>query len=107
MWFTATFNVGYLDMENKLHLFTVPRNDGSTGQIVTLPNGNAAFTEDVGRIGIASPEGKVVEFAVPGNPDSLLLDRKGNLWYTDPHSVRVIRDFLQATHSATQSLNPV
>lgn len=104
VWFTATSNVGYLDMENKLHLFTVPRSDGGTGQIVTLPNGDAAFTEDVGRIGIISRYGNFAEFAVPGNPDSLLFDREGNLWYTDPNSVRMIPNFLQITQPETQGL---
>jgi|GEM_PF-2695354 streptogramin lyase len=107
LWFTSEFNVGYLDANNQSHIFTVQRNDGSTGEIVELPNGDAAFTEDVGRIGIVSPQGEFVEFAVPGQPDDLLLDREGNLWYTDRNSVRVIRNFLQVTRSATQILNPV
>jgi streptogramin lyase len=104
LWFTSFFDVGYLDMNNHLHIFTVPRNDGGTDEIVALPNGDAAFTESIGRIGIVSPRGNFVEFAVPGKPDGLLLDRDGNLWYTDQNSVRMIPNFLQAAQAAMQSL---
>jgi virginiamycin B lyase len=104
LWFTAAFNVGYLDMNNQIHIFTVPRSDGGADDIVALPNGEAAFTEHIGRIGIVSPRGNFVEFTVPGKPDGILLDKDGNLWYTDQDSVRMIPKFLQVTQAATQSL---
>ena len=104
LWFTSSFNVGYLDANKQFHIFTVPRNDSDSDQIIALPNGDAAFTENVGRIGIVSPRGNFVEFTVPGKPDGLLLDRDGNLWYTDQSSLRMIPNFLQVTRAAMQSL---
>jgi sugar lactone lactonase YvrE len=91
-------------MNNQLHIFTVPRSDSDTDEIVALPSGAAAFTESIGRIGVVSPRGNFVEFAVPGKPDGLLLDRDGNLWYTDQDGLRMIRNFLQTTQAAMRSL---
>jgi streptogramin lyase len=103
LWFTSSINVGYLDPDNQLHIFTVPRDNSDADEIIALPNGDAAFSESSGRIGIVSPRGGFVEFTVPGKADGLLLDRSGNLWYTDQNDLRMIPDFLRLTQGATQS----
>jgi virginiamycin B lyase len=104
LWFSSSYNVGYLDPNNQAHVFTVPRSDSDADEIIALPNGNAAFSESSGRIGIVSPRGRFVEFSVPGEPDGLLLDMSGNLWYTDGDNLRMIPNFLQSTQGATESL---
>jgi virginiamycin B lyase len=103
LWFTSSTNVGYLDVDNQLRTFTVPRDDSAADEIIALPNGDAAFSEGSGRIGIVSPRGRFVEFSVQGTPDGLLLDKSGNLWYTDGNNLRMIPDFLRATQEPTQS----
>ncbi|HEV3090595.1 MAG TPA: hypothetical protein VGX91_04025 [Candidatus Cybelea sp.] len=100
LWFSSSYDVGYLDSNNQPHVFTVPRSDSGADEIISLPNGDAAFSESSGRIGIVSPRGRFVEFTVPGTPDGLLLDKSGNLWYTDGDNLRIIPDFLRATQSA-------
>jgi virginiamycin B lyase len=104
LWFTSSTSIGYLDMDNQLHAFTVPRSDSAADEIIALPNEDAAFSEGSGRIGIVSLRGRFAEFTVPGTPDGLLLDRHGNLWYTDGSNVRMIPDFLRVTQEAIQSL---
>jgi streptogramin lyase len=104
LWFTSSTNIGYIDTDNQLHAFTVPRSDSDADEIIALPNGDAAFSESSGRIGIISPRGGFVEFTVPGEPDGLLLDTSGNLWYTDRDDLRMIPDFLRVTQGATQYL---
>ena len=104
LWFTSSTNVGYLYMDNQLQTFSVPRDDSAADEIIALPNGDAAFSEGSGRIGIVSPRGRFVEFKVPGTPDGLLLDSSGNLWYTDGNNLRMISDFLRVTQRETQSL---
>jgi virginiamycin B lyase len=104
LWFSSSSNIGYIDPKNQIHMFTVPRSDSDADEIIALPNGDAAFSESSARIGIVSPRGRFVEFTVPGQPDGLLLDKSGNLWYTDGDDLRMIPDFLRASQRATQAL---
>lgn len=104
LWFSSFYSVGYLDPNNHAHMFTVPRRDSGADEIIALPNGDAAFSEGSGRIGIVSRRGRFMEFTVPGSPGGLLLDKSGNLWYTDGDNLRMVPDFLRTSQKATQTL---
>jgi streptogramin lyase len=78
-----------------INTFTIPTLGSEPEGIVTGPDGNLWFTEQVGnKVGRLSPAGVFTEFPVPtpaSRPETITVGPDGNLWFTEQDGNKIGR----------------
>jgi virginiamycin B lyase len=85
---------GWVDMNGTMTLSSLASASGEAKAVALDRHGNVWFTEVGGRIGQLTPNGRINEYQVPGNPFQLggiALGADGNLWFTIPEKEAIGR----------------
>lgn len=88
IWFTLRNEnrIGRLSLAGAFSSFPVPTSDARPGRIVSGPDGNLWFGEEIGKISRVTPSGVFTEFPIPtSNPGitGLVSGADGAIWFAE------------------------
>lgn len=93
LWFTemSANLVGKIDTDTgQVTEYAVPTSGAGPNGITLGADGNMWFAEySVGKIGVITSAGQIIEYTVGGNPTDLALGSDGNVWFTSYNTNQV------------------